>query len=164
TAQRFRELERLELEAGDCAEREADHHLERRRRRQPGSDRQGRRERSPDGDLRATELAELRRDRIHVPLPALDVLGGRELGGVGRLAIEPYAAVDRGREDEAADEVGVLADQVDAAGREERPHAAYPCGNDKEVAPWRLHICLTRTHRTRTSATTRGECSLRRSA
>src|SRR5581483_8878067 len=82
---------------------------------------------APDDDLRATELAELRRDRIHVPLPALHVLGGRELGAVGRLALEPYAAVDRGREDEAADEVGVLADQVDAAGREERPHAAYPC-------------------------------------
>jgi hypothetical protein len=129
-----RELERIELELGRRAQCEPECDLERARRAQACAARQVRLERAFDTDRRASEVRELGRDRGDVAAPAVrsaaavgcdvDLLAVRDQDDpVGRTDRELDAQVDRGRQDEAAAVIRVLADEIDAAGRP-KPAAA----------------------------------------
>ena len=122
------EFERIELEAGDRAQRERDRHFEGGGRREPRSRREVGRDRAPHSDRGSTSVGELGGHRLHVARPSLysraapvggdglsaPVALGQEhdlaLGGGGR---EPDAVLDRDGQDEPAAVVGVLADEVD---------------------------------------------------
>src|SRR5437763_755596 len=105
--QRAREVERLERELCDSAQRRSDRHLERRGRREPGADRQVRVNGAGDAHGRPPEPGQFRLDRRHVPLPA--ALGRHRVRDERRLrrrlALDADPEVERDGEDEAADEV-----------------------------------------------------------
>ena len=65
-----RQLERLQLEAGDRAERERDRDLECRRGRKPRAGGQVRADRAGEPDRRPPHLVELGGDRLRIPRPA----------------------------------------------------------------------------------------------
>src|SRR6185295_4854753 len=72
------------------------------------------------------EHLELGRQRLHVAAEATRVDVRAQADAVGGGAGEGQAAVDRDREHPAARIVGVLADQVDAAGGVEAGHRPDP--------------------------------------
>ena len=127
--QRAGEVERLDLELGDRAQSRRDRDLECRRRREAGADREVRAHGSLDPDGRPPERGQLLLDRSDVPLPAAVVRRTRPTSSdvvSRRDALDANAEVERDRQHEPADEVGVLADQVDAARRPERARVSTP--------------------------------------
>src|SRR5947208_16891687 len=115
-AERLSELQRIELELRHSAERDTDDDLERRRRREPCADRQSRRELALDATCGPAERTELVLDGVDVALPLQRRVLRRETNVRRRLAAQGDPRLDRDGQDEASDEVGVLADEVDAAG------------------------------------------------
>jgi hypothetical protein len=151
-----RELERLDVEVGDGAERDPDHDLESRRRRQPGADRQRRAQLAAEPDRRPPQERELGRDARDVPPEA-----GRVAGAVSRerhelveltrvkldrgrgLGDERDSEVERHGERNATGEIGEFSDQVDAAGRPEAPGhascegaASFAAGSSRRCHGW----------------------------
>jgi hypothetical protein len=109
------DLQRLELEARDLAQRQRHGDLERAGRAEPGALREICVDAPAQPDGRPAERSQLLID------------GGRErraqLEAVGGLERERDPELDRDREGEPAAVVGVLADQVHAPGRmHARPH------------------------------------------
>jgi hypothetical protein len=130
-----------EPEAAGGIEQRRDRHLERGRAREAGLARQVARQREVEA-RHGQRLAAKRFDHArHVVEPAtaalaaagLDLAGGAERGGVdpqSRVAAarghRDRRAVDRARQHETAVVIGVLADQVDAAGRPHRQLGRAP--------------------------------------
>ena len=106
--ERLRQVHTVDLEVRDAAETECRHDLERRRRREPHTGRETGGEPARDPDLGPAELAKLRLDRRHIPLPAAVRVGRAERRPGRRLAVEGDPELDRDRQHETADEVGVL--------------------------------------------------------
>jgi len=135
----LRELESGQLEPGRPTEREGERHRQRRRRRQPGTDRQGRRDRSVESRGGPAPLAQQLGDGGRVANPACELRPStpvrfeldrlRELGRAetdGRRIRPPaksHAAVDGDGEDKTARMISVFPDEVDAAGRKDRGSA-----------------------------------------
>jgi len=134
-----RQLERLELEVGDGAERKPDGDLERSRGREARADRQVRRQRAAEPDRRASEEVELGGDGLRVAHPAFrcrsapvrrerrrsaEALRDQRHVLVDSGDVERDAVLDRDRQHEPAAVVGVLADQVYAT---RRPRDADAC-------------------------------------
>ncbi len=133
-----RELESRQLELGRAAEREGQGHRQRRRRRQPGADRNGGGDRPVEPRGRPAALVQHAGDGARVADPAPESRPrrsvGRELDGLGELVrpepddgrIRPpahrHAALERDRQDKPAGVIGVLPDEVDATGREGSRH------------------------------------------
>ena len=122
------ELERIELEAGDRAQRERDRHFEGGGRREPRSRREVGRDRASHSDRGPTCVGELGGHRLHVARPSLYAraapVGGDGLSAsvalgqehdlvVGGGGGEPDPVLDRDGQDKPAAVVGVLADEVD---------------------------------------------------
>ena len=122
------ELERIELEVGNRAERERNRHLEGSGRREPRSRGKVGRDRARQANRRPAGIAELGGDPLHVSRPSVGAravsVGGDglrfavDLGHERDLALrssrcEPDAVLDRDGQNEPAAVVGVLPDQVD---------------------------------------------------
>ena len=122
------ELERLELEVGDGAERERERHLEGGGRREPRSGREVGRDRARQADRGPTCVGELGGHRLRVSRPSPSAraasVGGDGLRSPVPLGLErdlplrangcePDPVLDRDGQDEPAAVVGVLADEVD---------------------------------------------------
>ena len=126
------------VRAGDGEQRQAERGLERRRGGQAGALRDVARERQPRAADLDARRAQLRHRPAHERPPAVRAAGRGGVEAVGlaevarlradlaageRLGFDRDATVDRERQREAAVVVGVLADQVDAAGAERADHA-----------------------------------------
>src|SRR5206468_9659600 len=112
TLRELRELERLELELRDRAQRERYGDLERSRRREPGPEGQRRGQVTVEPDRRAAERGELGCDGGDIASPAgafleagpvgsetgeTGSLGRAQLDRFGRRRFEPHAEVERSR-------------------------------------------------------------------
>src|SRR5581483_2178010 len=128
-----------------------DRQLQRRRRAQPGANRDAAGDLALETSLRLNELAHT----LDIARPALDVFG-RQVDGVGLLARSQHDAVviaaaegqaqlqvDSGRQHEAAVVVGVLANQVHPARRPHGEDVGRLHRHDKIVRSWSLRSSYT---------------------